>query len=141
MHQRVSELAALVDRAWRLWRDVGGHATRKRELAEQPAHALLVLADSGIDLRVRPLEIRIRDQPWPAVPGASHVDRVQIARSNRAVHMGVEQIEARSGAPVPQQSRLDMLDLQRLPEQRVVEQVDLPYREIVRRTPVGVDQL
>jgi hypothetical protein len=37
-----------------------------------------------------------------------------------------------------QQARLDVLQPQRLAQQRVREQVDLPDREVVRGAPVGV---
>ena len=38
----------------------------------------------------------------------------------------------------PEQPRLDVLGGQRLSQQRVVEQVDLPDGEVVRGSPVGV---
>jgi hypothetical protein len=41
---------------------------------------------------------------------------------------------------VPEQSRLDVLGPQWFGEQWVVHQVDLADRQIVRRTPVRVDQ-
>ncbi len=34
-----------------------------------------------------------------------------------------------------------MLGLERLAQQRVVEEVDLPHRQVVGRPPIGVDQL
>ena len=40
----------------------------------------------------------------------------------------------------PEQPRLDVLGLQRLSQQRVVQQVDLADREVVGRAPVGVDE-
>jgi hypothetical protein len=39
---------------------------------------------------------------------------------------------------MPEQARLDVLRPERLAEQRVVEEVDLADREVVRRPPVGV---
>ena len=44
VHERVAELAALVDRARRLRRDVARNAARERELPEQPAQPVLVAA-------------------------------------------------------------------------------------------------
>jgi hypothetical protein len=55
--------------------------------------------------------------------------------------MGVQQVEARRRAPVPEQARLDVLWSQRLAEQRVAEEIDLADREVVRRAPIRVDQL
>ena len=40
----------------------------------------------------------------------------------------------------PRSARLDVLLLERLTQQRIVEQVDLANRQIVRRAPVGVDK-
>src|SRR6185312_9522320 len=56
------------------------------------------------------------------------------------VRVRVDEVEARRGPPMAEQPRLDVLGLQRLPEERVVEQVDLPHREIVRGPPVHVDE-
>ena len=44
VRQRVAQLAALVDRAGRLGRDVARDPAGERELPEQPPHALLVAA-------------------------------------------------------------------------------------------------
>jgi hypothetical protein len=40
---------------------------------------------------------------------------------------------------VTEQAGLDVLSLQRFPQERVIEQVDLANREIVGRAPVSVD--
>jgi hypothetical protein len=45
----------------------------------------------------------------------------------------------RGGAPVAQQHVLDVAQLQRALEQRVIGQVNLPDGEAVLRTPVGVE--
>ena len=140
VRERVAELAALVDRARRLGRDVAGDAARERELAEQLAHALLVAGDGRVDLAVGPLEVGVGDDAGPAVAGADDVDRVEVPAPDDAVHVRVDQVEARRRAPVAEQARLDVLGQERLPEQRVVEQVDLADREVVGGAPVGVDQ-
>src|SRR5699024_11368919 len=44
------------------------------------------------------------------------------------------------GAPVTQQPGLDVLRTQRFLQQRVVQQVDLPDGQVVRRTPPAVDR-
>ena len=54
--------------------------------------------------------------------------------------MRVDEVQSRRRAEVAEQARLHVLGPQRLAQQRVVEQVDLADREIVRRTPVRVDQ-
>ncbi len=94
-----------------------------------------------IDLAVGPLQVSVGHQPRAAMTRASHIDRVQIATADLAIHVRVDQVQSRSGAPVAQQSRLDVLRQQWLAQQRVVEQVDLADRQVVRRSPVGMDQV
>ena len=40
---------------------------------------------------------------------------------------------------VAEQARLDVFEFQRLGEQRIVVEIDLADREIIRGAPVGVD--
>ena len=140
VRERVAELAALVDRAGGLGRDVAGDAARERELAEELAHAVFVPGDARVELGVAALEVRVGDQAGAAVPGADDVDGVEVAGLDLAVHVGVDQVQARRGAPVAQQPRLDVARLERPAQQRVVEQVDLADAQVVGGPPVGVDE-
>ena len=94
----------------------------------------------GVELAVCALEIGVRDDAGASVAGAGDVDRVQVAPADRPVHVHVDQVQARGRAPVAEQPRLHVLRVERLPQERVVEQVDLPDREVVGGPPVGVDQ-
>ena len=137
--QRVAQLAALVDRARGLGRDVAGDAARERELPEQPPEAGLVARDRRVGLGVRPLEVGVRDEARAAVAGAGDVDRLEVVAPDHPVHVGVDEVQAGCRAPVAEEARLDVLRAERLPQQRVVEEVDLADREVVRGPPVGVD--
>lgn len=53
--------------------------------------------------------------------------------------MGVDEVEAGRRAPVPEQPRFDVFGGQRFAEQRIVQEVDLSDRQVVRGTPVAVD--
>ena len=75
---RIAELAALVDRARRLRRDVARHAAGKRELAEQPLHPLAVARDRRIRLGVAAFEPRVGEDRRTAVTGTDHVDHVEV---------------------------------------------------------------
>ena len=75
------------------------------------------------------------------MPGPGDVDRAQVARLDHAVHVHVDEVEPRCRAPVPEQPGLHVLDAERLAEERVVEQVDLTDREVVRGAPVGVTKV
>src|SRR5205814_7124259 len=74
----------------------------------------------------------------PAVTGADHVDHVQPVLGDDAVQVGVDEVEPRRGAPVPQQPGLDVLDGEGPIEQRIVLEIDLADGGIVRGAPVGM---
>src|ERR1700693_1830985 len=59
MTERIAQLAALVDRARALRRCVARNSSRKRKLNKEFPKARLILADIGIDLAVRALEIGV----------------------------------------------------------------------------------
>ena len=71
--------------------------------------------------------------------GPGDVHRAEVALDDRAVHVRVEQVEAGRGPPVAEQPRLDVLERQRLAQQRVVAQIDLADGEVVRRAPPGIE--
>ncbi len=140
VRNRITEFPALMDGAGRLRRDVARNAAGERELGEEPLHPLLVLRDVGIDLAVGPLEIGVGDQPRPAVAGAGDVDHVEVELLDQPVEVDVDEVQARRRSPMAEQAWLDVVLGQRHFQQRIVEQIDLPDGQIVRRAPVGVDQ-
>ena len=71
----------------------------------------------------------------------SHVDHVEIESSSHPVQMRVHEVETRRRSPMAQEPRFHMRRRQRFLEQRIVEQIDLPDRQIVRGSPIGVDPL
>ena len=137
--QGVPELAPLVDAARRLRGDVAGDAAGEAELLEQLLHPLGVLADVRIDLAVGAFEVGVGHQRRAAVPRADDVDHVQVIALDDPIEVHAEHVQARRRAPVAEQPRLDVLPLERLLQQRVVEQVDLPDRQVVGGPPVGVE--
>ena len=141
VHERVAELAALVDRAGRLRRGVARDPAGEGELAEELAQPFLPVGHLRVQLAVRPLEVGVGHVRRPAVAGAGDEDRVEVTRLDRPVQVRVDEVEAGHGAEVAEQPRLHVLGLQRLAQERVVEQVDLPDREVVRSAPVGVEEL
>src|SRR5215471_8124269 len=82
VRDRVSKLAALVDRAWRLGSHVTGNTTRERELGEEPFHTLLVLGDVWVDFAIGSLKVGIGDQARTAVSGAGDVKHVKVVLLN-----------------------------------------------------------
>ena len=120
-------------------RDLESH--RDRRTAGRARAALPLPRRRWVQLAVCPLQVRVRDVGRPAVARARDEDRVQVAHSDRAVQMRIDEVEARHGSEVAEQPRFHVLGLQRLPQERIAEQVDLPDREIVRGAPVAVEQL
>ena len=108
VREGVAELAAFVDRAGRLRRHVAGDAAGERELGEEPLHALFVRGDVRIDLAVGSLEIGVRDQARPAMPGAGDVDHVQVVLLDEPVQVDVDEVQTRRRSPVAEQPRLDV---------------------------------
>ena len=141
MHQRVAEFAAFMDRAWRLRRGVAGNPAGKGKLPEQFAQAVSVAADVGIDLAVTALEIGIRHHAGSAVTRTADIDNVKVAVADRAVEVGINEVQPRRGAPMSEQPWLDVIGSQRFVQQRIAEQIDLSDREIIRCAPVAVNQV
>ena len=137
VQERVAELAALVDRAGCRHAHVARDPARRRELAHELQQPRLVGGDARIDLGVGPLEVDVRHDRRAAVAGAGHEEHLCAGPADQPVEVRVDEVQARRRAPVPEQPRLDVLGAQRLAQQRVLAQVDLRDREVVRRVPPG----
>ena len=134
----VAQLAALVDGTRRLGRAVAGHAAGEGELLEELLHAGLILGDVGIDLAVGAVHVVVGDVEVAAVAGAGEKDQVQIVALDDAVEMDKDKVLPGHRAPVADDLFLDHIQRQRLFEQRVFQQIELPGREIVGRAEPGV---
>ena len=142
VHERVPELAALMDGARRLRRHVRGDAAGEGELPEQPGHPRGVLGNARVDLAVGSLEVGVRHHARAAVPRPGDVDDVQVLVPDHPVEVCVDQVQTRRRAPVPEQPRLDLLGPQRLGQQRVFpQQVNLPHGQVIRRAPPGIERV
>ena len=140
MRDRVPQLAPLVHRAGSFRRHVARNPAGERELGEETLHALLVRGDIRIDLAVGSFQIGVRDQAGPAVPRPGDVEHVEIVFLDHAVQVGIDEVQAGRGAPVPEEPRLDVLLRERLLEQRVVIEIDLADRQVVGGAPVRIDE-
>jgi hypothetical protein len=141
VHERVAELAALVDRTRRLGSHMAGDPAGKGELPEQLSHPVDTFGDAGVDLGVGALEVGVGHESGSTVTGAGDVDDVGVPFPDDAVQMGVDEVEPRGGAPVAEQPGLDVFGGEVLAQQRVVQQVDLADGQVVGGPPVGVDQV
>ena len=140
MGQGIAQLAALMDGARGLRRHMARDAAGKAELLEEPLHPALVLGDAGIGLAIGSFEPGIGDHARPAMAGTGDIDHVEIARLDGTVQMHIDEIQAGGRAPMAEQAGLDVIQGQRLLQQRIVEQIDLAHRKIVRGPPPGIHQ-
>ena len=139
--QRVAQLATLVDRPRGLRCHVAGDPPGEGELAEQRADAVLGARDRVVHLAVCAVQVGVGDHPGPSVTRPGDEEDIERTLPDDAVQVGVDEVEAGRGPPVAEQSRLDVVAGERFAQQRVVEQVDLPHRQVVRCTPPGVQSL
>ena len=65
--------------------------------------------------------------------GARNIDHVEIVFLNQPVEMDTDKTLARIGAPMADQTLLDVFHLQRLPQKRVTSKIEHPQREIACR--------
>jgi hypothetical protein len=90
---------------------VARDAAGKTELLEQTLHPKLVLWDVRVQFGVRAFQVRIGDHARAAMPRAADVDAVEIIFADQTVEMNIDEIQPGRGAPVAEQTRLDMFDL------------------------------
>ena len=152
MGQGVAELAALVDGARGLGREVAGDAAGIGELTEELLEAGLVIGDVGTDLAVGAVEKGLRGAGRSAVTRAHEEDGILLVVGDEAVDVAEQEVDARRGAPVADEAVLDvgttevaglagLLVNPILAHQRVRAQVDLADGQVVGGTPVPLDTL
>ena len=139
MGQGVAQLPALIDGAGGLGSGVAGNAAGEGELPEELFHALGVLADVRVDLAVGAVQIVLGHHGVAPVTGAGDVDHIQVIFHNGPVKVGVDKVLAGTGAPVAHDGALEVFGAQGLPQQGVVQQVELAGGQIVGSAPPGVD--
>ena len=116
---------------------MAGNAARRRELPEEQAHAVLVLADLRVHFAVRAFQIRTGVERRAAVSGSGDVDDLRRVRLDQPVQMDVDEVLARRGAPVAEEPRFDLRCEERCAQQRVFEKIDLADAQIVGGVPVS----
>jgi hypothetical protein len=139
MRQDVAELATFVNRAGRVRPRVAGDTTRRRKLAKEAAEAGLVTRDMRVDFRIRSFQVGVRHHRGATMSRPGQEQHVQVVAHDQPVEVGVQQVQPRRRAPVPQQPGFDVLGAQWLAQERVVLQIDLSNCQVVGSTKIGVD--
>ena len=135
----VAQLAALVNGAGGLGRNMARDAAGERKALEELLHALLIAGDVGVDLGVAAVEPVLRDHGVAAVAGTGEVDHIEVVALDDAVQVRVDEVLARAGAPVADDGLLEVALFERALKQGVIEQVELAGGQVVRGAPVGIE--
>src|ERR1700730_698019 len=141
VEQGVAELSAFMNGARSFRSDVAWDAVRPGKLAEQAFDSVAVELDVRIGFGVGTFQIAVREDAGAAVTRTNDADHVEIAAGDQPVEVRVDEVQARSGAPVPEKTRLYVVEGERAVEERIVLEIDLTYGEIVCGAPVGVHPL
>ena len=136
--QRITQLAAFIDRARSFRGHVAGNAAGKGELFEQLLHTLFILGDVRIKLAVGAFQIGIGYQAGAAMSGAGDVNHIQIIFIDEPVEMNIDKIKTRGSSPVAEQTRFHMIQRQRLFQKWIVIQVNLSDGKIIGGAPVSI---
>src|SRR5262249_7911543 len=78
VRNRISELAALMYRAWSLWGHMAWNTAREGELGEQALHTFFVLGDVWVDFAIGSFEVGVGDQGGPPMSRAGDVEHIKV---------------------------------------------------------------
>src|SRR2546425_6038602 len=117
MRKGVAKLSTLVNGARGFRGNVAGDTSWKGELLEEPLHPVRILGNIRVKLGVGPFKIGVGYKSGTSVTGTGDVDNIQLLLLDQPVQMNVDEVQTGCGSPVTQQSRLDMLQLERLAPQ------------------------
>src|SRR5271156_5621550 len=94
--EHIAELSAFMNRSWRFRSAVAADSAGERELLEELAQAVNVLAFLGINLRICPLQIRWTQDPRRAVTRAGEKNHVEIVLFDQPIQMNIHERQART---------------------------------------------
>src|SRR5262249_60255474 len=92
---------------------VAANAAGERKLLKEALHPCHIFTLVRVNLRVGPLEVRLRQDSWRTVPRPGDENGIQIVLVDQPVEVDIRQGLAGIRTPVAYQSCLDVLQLQR----------------------------
>src|SRR5262249_31658980 len=101
--------------------------------------AFLIQGDVWIKIRVRAFEERVCEAGRCAVAGSDDEKHRKIVAANHHTQVLVGEVDPRTRSPMSEQTRLDVLQTQRLFEERIVEQVNLSGGDVVRCREIRIE--
>src|SRR5215472_10160940 len=116
-------------------------SARRRESLEHQLHPVVILSYVWMNLGVGAFQIRMRIQRRAPMTGAGDIDDACVGLLDQAIQMHIYEVLAGRGAPVAQEPGFDVIDRERLSEQRIVSQVNLAHGQEVGSSPIAIHLL
>src|ERR1700676_795484 len=110
---------------------VTGDASGRGKRTKEKTHTVDVLRNLRMHVGIRPLEVGASVKRRPSVAGSRDVNNIRIGFADQAVQMHVDEILPGRCAPMPQQTRLDVLFPEWLPQHGIVEKKKMPTPKII----------
>ncbi|KAG9954467.1 D-xylulose 5-phosphate/D-fructose 6-phosphate phosphoketolase, partial [Aureobasidium melanogenum] len=132
-------LSTLVDTARSLWSCVTANASRERELLEEALHAIGILRLVGVNLRVDTLEVTVGNDSRSTVSRTRNKESIKVVLLDQTVHVNVCEGLTSVRAPVSKETRLDVLNLERFLEKRVLSEVKHTQAQVHAGMEVAID--
>jgi hypothetical protein len=120
----VTKLTTFVNTSRGLRSCVTANASRERELLEEALHTLSILRLVRVDFGVNSLEERVGNDGRGTVARTRDEEGIEIVLLNQTVHVNVGKRLTSVRAPMSKETRLDVLDLERFLQQRVLTEVE-----------------
>ena len=72
------------------------------------------------------------------MPGSGNIDHVEVVFFDDPVQVGADEILSRRRPPVAQQHVFHIFEAERRSQQWIIIEINLPDRQVIGRTPVGI---
>ena len=135
--ERVAQLAALVDHSGNVWGQVPGKASWPGEPSDQLREAGGISGQLWVDVPVAALQPQVGMVGRGAMTRSGHQQRRAIRGTDEPVQPRIHQVDPGAGAPVTQESRLEVLHPKGFPQIHVLAEEDHRRRDVVRCASVA----
>ncbi len=119
VHQRIAQLSAFMQGVGCVRAAMAGDAAGGGEAAKEAQHALFIGRDVGVHLAISTFQPGAGVHGRAAMAWTGDENRLDAPVANQAIEVHIDKVLPDRRAPVPQQSRLDVLGQQRLAQQRI----------------------
>ena len=108
--ERIAELATFADNAWSGWTGVGWEAANTGEKSGNFGKTGIIRLESFIDCGKITIIEEVSLESWKTMTRAEYKDCIIFLISKNVSYTSVDEINARTGAPVPEEPRFDVVE-------------------------------